>query len=111
MPAHEEAQIAQLRSAFRGKRIVIDGLRRKLHQEHVARSLSESTLSCISRHWAQLESALEDLQKQIAPESTTGDTPGGEKNGSQSVFAVAMREINNALNENCRFSAVDEFQT
>ena len=95
MPAHEEAQIAQLRSAFRAKRFVIDRLRRKLHEEHVARSLSESTLSCISRHWAQLESALEDLQKQIAAE---GAAPEVEKKGSKSVFALAIQEINSALN-------------
>ena len=92
MPAREEAQIAQLRSAFRGKRVVIAELRRKLHEEHTARSLSESTLSCISRHWAQLESALEDLQVQL------GAPVGGSKSSEQGgVFAMALDAINDAL--------------
>ena len=71
---------------------MIAELRRKLHEEHTARSLSESTLSCISRHWAQLESALEDLQVQL------GAPVGGSKSSEQGgVFAMALDAINDAL--------------
>lgn len=60
------------------------------------RSLSESTLSCVSRHWDQLESALIDLQKRVVvPKESSENSNEGSGKG---LFETAVSEINEALN-------------